>query len=216
MNTLIGRILGSGLAGIAMIFSLATNAAEASHDEVVAVWKPQRVVFDYRSEGRHYSCGTLAYKIKMILEHLGADDRLELRRFYCRDLASLSRFEVVMQSPVEATEENVRAITAYDSKDHLVARLHGIEMPSAGEIETFPAVWASISFRRLDLDARDCALVQQLRRQVLPQMSVQITKDIRGVDCAQELTGRAPRLTVLALVPREGRDAASVHDRPTP
>lgn len=208
MNTLIGRIVCSGVASMAVLSSVSTNAAESPRHEIVAVWKPQRVVFDYRSEGRHYSCGTLVYKIKMILEHLGADDRLELKSFYCRDLASLSRFEVVMQSPVEATEENVRAITAYGSKDQLVARLHGVELPSAGEIETFPAVWASISFRRLDLDARDCALVQQLRRQVLPQMSVQITKDIRGVDCAQEVTGRAPRLTVLALVPSEGRTSA--------
>lgn len=206
MRTLRNRIMCSGLAGIAMLFAMSANAAELPHDDIVAVWKPQRLVFNYRSEGRHYSCGTLEYKIKTILNHLGADDRLELKNFSCHDLASFARFEVVMHSPVEATEENVRAITEYDSEDQLVARVQGVALPSAGEIETFPAIWASVSFRKLDLDAGDCALVQQLRRQILPKMSVQVTKDIRGVDCSQELNGiSGPQLTVLALVPLQAR-----------
>ncbi len=204
MHTPTNRILRAAWTFSTLLVAVSASAAELPRDEVVAVWKPQRLVFNYRSEGRHYSCSTLEYKIKLILEHLGADDRLELRSFFCHDLANLARFEVVMHSPVAATEENVRAITEYDSKEQLVARVNGVALPSAVELETFPAVWASVSFRMLDLDAGDCALVQQLRSQVLPKMSVRIARDIRGVDCAQELRGIAfPRLTVHALVPRD-------------
>jgi hypothetical protein len=202
MHTLIGRIITSSLIGLSLLAGASASAGEpADTGDVIAVWKSQRVAFDYRSDGRYYSCGALEHKIKLILEELGADARLELRRSSCRDLASLTRFELVMRSPVEATEANVREITDYGSEAQLVARVRGIELPSAGELATFPAAWSSVSFRRLDLDARDCALVQQLRNQVLPKMSVRITKDIRGLDCAQEHSGMGPQLTVIALVP---------------
>lgn len=205
MRNFVDRLARFGIAFLAMIVVTAANAADrpAEHN-VLAVWKPQTVKFDYRSMGRLYPCDVLEYKIGMILKRLGARERLELKRFSCHDLARRARFEVVMQSPIEATAENVRALTEYDSEDELIARVRGVELPSQAEIETFPAVWASVSFRRLDLDSGDCALVQQLRRQILPKMSVQVTKDMRGVDCSQELSGiRGPRLTVLALVPLE-------------
>ncbi|NLG77016.1 MAG: hypothetical protein GX535_12340 [Xanthomonadaceae bacterium] len=205
MRTLVERIARLALACTIMLLAATANGAEPNANEsTLAVWKPQRLVFTYRSEGRHYSCSLLEHKIEMILQRLGADERIELTRFSCHDLAGQARFEVAMRSPIEATEENVRALTDYDTKDRLIARVHGAELPSAGEIETFPAVWASVSFRTFDLDAGDCALVQQLRRQIFPKMAVRVTKDIRGVDCSQELSGGAgPRLTVLALVPHK-------------
>ena len=207
MRTLVERIARLALACTIMLLAATANGAEPNANEsTLAVWKPQRLVFTYRSEGRHYSCSLLEHKIEMILQRLGADERIELTRFSCHDLAGLARFEVSMRSPVEASEENVRALTDYDTKDRLVARVHGTELPSAGEIETFPAVWASVSFRTFDLDAGDCALLQQLRRKIVPKMSVRVTKDIRGVDCSQELRGGpGPRLTVLALVPQKER-----------
>jgi hypothetical protein len=205
MRKLLDRIARSTCMCI-MATALATQAAEMPSPRYVeAVWKPQSIVFNYRSEGRLYSCDILEHKIRAILHRLGARDRLELRRDACRDLSGLARFEVLMESPVEATADNIRDITRYDSEDELVARVRGAQLPSPADIERFPAAWESISFRRgskLDLDAGDCALVQQLRLQILPSMSVQVTTDMRGVDCSQELTGIArPRLTVLALVP---------------
>ncbi len=185
--------------------ALAANTAAAEQrggTEVEAVWKAQTILLDYRSAGRTYRCDILAHKIKTILQRVGANERLELKRFACRDLAGHARFEVRMRSPVEATPENVHALTQYDSRHELVARINGADLPSATDMERFPAVWSSVSFRKLDLDAGDCALVQQIRRQVLPLMSVEVLKDIKGVDCSQELTGIAgPRLVVLALVP---------------
>ena len=214
MPRLLDRITRSACACIVSIAALNVHAAEPpTENHIEAVWKAQSIVFDYRSEGRTYRCDILEYKIKAILQRLGARDRLELHRYACRDLAGRARFEVVMESPVEATKENVHEITRYDSKDELVARVHGVSLPSPADVERFPAIWESISFRRdreLHLDAGDCALVQQVRHQILPRMSVQVTKDIKVVDCAQELTGIVgPRLTVVALVPANVQQASA-------
>jgi len=190
-----------GVATMAQTTHAADPAAAGSID---AVWKPQAIVFDYRSEGRVYGCDVLEYKIGMILRRLGARDSLALTDYQCRDLADRVRVRLLLESPVAATADNVREITSYSSEEELTARLRGVRLPSATDLQRFPAAWESISFRdgKLDLEAADCALVQQIRNQVLPKMSVQVTKDIRGVDCTQEMTGIArPRLTVFALVP---------------
>jgi len=184
-----------------LVLSIAARAAEAPGDPVEAVWLAQRVTFQYRSEGHMYRCDVLAYKVQRILQQVGARDRLIVRSVACRDFAGLAQLEVIMESPVVATPENIRAITDYDSKDELIARVHGTSLPAAAELERFPAVWESISIARalkIHLEAGDCALVQQLRRQILPKMSVQIVKDIDQVDCTQA----NPRLTVMALVAR--------------
>ncbi|MET0532592.1 MAG: hypothetical protein ABW171_00055, partial [Steroidobacter sp.] len=85
------------------------------------------------------------------------------------------------------------------STDELVARVRGERLTLPGDVERFPAVWEKVSFRgagKLHLENRDCALVQQLRRQVLTRMSVQVIKDIERMDCVQG----SPRLKVMALV----------------
>lgn len=176
-------------------------AEKEPQDPVEAVWRAQRVTFHYRSEGKMYRCDALEHKIRGILAQLGARDQVVIRRISCRDFATAARVEVIMESPVVATEENIRELTQYDTEDELIARLRGVALPNPEELERFPAVWESIALQRapkIYLETSDCALVQQLRRQVLPKMSVQIVKDIDRVDCSQA----SPRLTVLALVAR--------------
>jgi hypothetical protein len=174
---------------------------KAPQDPVEAVWRAQRVTFHYRSEGKIYRCDNLEHKIRGILAQLGARDQIVVRSIACHDFATVARVEVIMESPVVATEENIREITRYDTEDELIARVRGVTLPNPEELERFPAVWESIALQRaprIYLETGDCALVQQLRRQVLPKMSVQIVKDIDRVDCSHA----SPRLTVLALVAR--------------
>jgi hypothetical protein len=181
-----------------LIMSMA-HSAEAPPDPVEAVWRAQRLTFQYRSEGTMYRCDLLEHKVRRILAQLGARDPMNIRRVFCRDFARAVQLEVIMESPVVATPENIREITQYDSEDELIARVRGVALPSAEDLERFPAVWTSIAIQRapkVHLDAEDCALVQQLRRQILPKMSVQIVKDIDRVNC----TYGSPRLTVVALV----------------
>jgi hypothetical protein len=176
-----------------------TRSAEPPQDPVEAVWRAQRLTFQYRSEGTMYACDILENKIRKILTQLGARDQVVVRRVSCRDFAGAAQLEVLMESPVIATAENIRAITQYDSEDELIARINGVHLPTAEELQRFPAVWERISMqraRKVHLVTGDCALVQQLRRQILPKMSVHIVKDIERVDCTQA----TPRLTVVALV----------------
>ena len=177
------------------------HGAEAPQDPVEAVWRAQRLPFQYRSEGRMYPCDILEHKIRRILTQLGASDRLVVQRVACRDFAGAALLEVIIESPVIATPENIHAITQYTSEDELIARLRGVPLPAAEDLQRFPAVWESIVLQRAPkvyLENGDCALVQQLRRQILPKMSVQIVRDIDRADCTQA----SPRLTVLALVAR--------------
>jgi hypothetical protein len=176
-----------------------SQASDAPQDPIEAVWRPQRVTFHYRSEGRMYACDILEHKVRRILTQLGAREQIVVRSAGCRDFARTAQLEVIMQSPVIASPENIRAITEYDSQDELIARVRGVHLPAAEDLERFPAVWASISIQRAPkvyVEKADCALVQQLRRQILPKMSVQIVRDIEHVDCAHS----SPRMTVMALV----------------
>lgn len=192
-------------AGLLLLTAAAWADDSDSNLHIEAVWKPQTVVFNYRSEGRTYSCAVLEHKIAAILYRLGAHERLQIRRNRCHDLDVQASFEARLESPIEATADNLRAITTYDTHDELLARLRGAALPGAIDIERFAAVWKPVSFRRdgkLDIDGGDCALVQQLRRQVLPLMAVRIMRDIRNIDCGDASAGiPPPRLEVVALVP---------------
>lgn len=176
------------------------RAAEAPpSDSIEAVWRPQRLTFYYRSEGRMYACDLLQNKVRRILTQFGARERITVRSVFCHDFGRTAQFEVLMESPVIASPENIQAITRYNSEDELIARVNGAHLPGAEDLERFPAVWESISIQRapkIHLETADCALVQQLRRQILPSMSVQIVRDIERADCTQD----RPRLTVMALV----------------
>lgn len=176
-----------------------TTAEETPPDPIEAVWRPQRLTFFYRSEGRMYACDILENKVRRILTQFGAREQIEVRSVGCHDFAGIAQLEVIMESPVIASPENIRAITQYDSEQELIARVRGVHLPTAEELERFPAVWESVSIQRapkVHLETADCALVQQLRRQILPKMSVQIVKDIERADC----TYAHPRMTVMALV----------------
>jgi hypothetical protein len=208
MNESFLRRSGLRLCAIAAMLSGGIAGAATEPDESVeAVWKAQQLEFVYRGYNTLYTCGALQDKLEKILTYLGAREDLELHGYECDDLSGIARFQVAMQSPVAATEENVRSVTTYDSKQQLIARTHGRQLPSAENVERFPAVWKTISFaqdRRLRLKRGDCELVEQLSRQILPRMSVTVVRD--DIFCSPAFGNiRPPRLIVSALVavPRE-------------
>lgn len=194
-------------AGAAVLLLAASVAnAQAQPDEVVveAVWKPQRMNFVYHGYSTMYSCSGLQEKLEKILMTVGARGGIQLRTYSCDDEMATARFQIVLASPVEATPENVEALTTYDSQDELLARVRGERLASAEDVQRFPAVWKTISFarnREMRLAPGDCELVQQLRRHILPRMSVQIVND--QVRCSSFGNIGKPRLTVSALVPVE-------------
>lgn len=187
-----------------LLLAAGVASAQTQPDESVveAVWKPQRMNFVYRGYSTLYSCRGLQDKLEKILTTVGARDSIQLRAYSCDDELAIARFQIVLTSPVEATPENVQALTTYDTQDELVARVRGERLASAEDVQRFPAVWKTISFarsREMRLAPGDCELVDQLRRHILPRMSVQIVND--QVRCSQFGNIGKPRLTVSALVP---------------
>lgn len=189
-----------------LLFVAGVASAQSQPDEAVveAVWKPQRMNFVYHGYSTLYSCRGLQEKLEKILTTVGARGGIQLRTYSCDDEMATARFQIVLASPVEATPENVEALTTYDSQDELLARVRGERLASAEDVERFPAVWKTISFarsREMRLAPGDCELVQQLRRHILPRMSVHIVND--QVRCSSFGNIGKPRLTVSALVPVE-------------
>lgn len=197
MRNLPYRIARSACVCLALFAVFQAQGAPSMQDSVEAVWKAQRLEFYYRSLDTLYTCVGLEEKTKIILRQLGARGRIAVRRVRCRDFSRLARLEVLIESPFVATPENIRDITNYDSQDELIARVRGVSLPSAEDLERFPAVWKTVTFRG------DCALLQQLRQQIMSKMSVQMLKDSKRSICSQA----SPRLAVMALVPSSGERA---------
>lgn len=169
---------------------------------IEAVWKTQHIRFVYRGFSTLYSCSGLRTTLERVLVNVGARDSIRLQAYTCDDQSAVMAFQLTIESPVEATPENVRELTTYDSHDALVATLHGERLRSAEDLPRFPAVWRTVSFardRQMKLTPGDCELVQEVRRQILPKMSVHIIRD--NVRCSPLGQIAPPQLTVSALVP---------------
>lgn len=182
----------------------AIAASPADGDTVAAVWKAQQMNFEYRGYSTTYSCQSLEDKLEVILRSVGAREDLQLRGYACNEEIGVARFQVLLQSPVVATEANIRELTTHDTQDELVARIHGEKLATPEDLHRFDAVWKTVSFARdrdMRLERGDCELVKQLRRQILPRMSVQVVKD--NIRCSSSMGNSPPRLIVSALVPAE-------------
>lgn len=181
---------------------------EAQGEVTQAVWKRQDVIFVYRSDTTYYNCSALQDKLRQILTHIGARRDVIVQPHACIDEAGVVAFKVTLHSPVPATEENVKALTTYDSQDVLTAKIRGERLPPADELPRFAAEWREFSFardRKLRIAAGDCDLVQQMRRQILPKLAVNVTHEAHCNSVAPNLG--PPRLTVSALVALPSADA---------
>ena len=200
-----GRMINLARAAVLLLATAVASAAPQTNEEIVeAVWKPQRMNFVYRGYSTFYSCRGLQDKLEKILTTVGAQGGIALRAYACDDQMAIARFEIVLASPVEATPQNVQELTSYDARDELTARVRGEQLASAADVQRFPAVWKTISFarnREMRLAPGDCELVSQLRRHILPRMSVHIVSD--QVRCSEFGNISKPQLVVSALVPVE-------------
>jgi hypothetical protein len=163
----------------ALILAIPCANARDENPNIEAIWLPQVVNFTYQADDTFYSCSSLWRKITGILSHLGARTTAPYHGLRCDDFAQIVRMQIALESPVEATSANLRAVTDYKAEDLLVARLNGKQLPTANDLPRFPATWQTLSFRsrEMQLTAGDCELVHQLRRQVLPKLSVQVVKE---------------------------------------
>jgi hypothetical protein len=168
---------------------------------VEAVWRVQSLRFAYSGYATVYSCDSLLEKVRDILQGVGARETMRIRSWGCTDMVTHGFMEITLESPVEATRENVQALTTYDSTQQLVARIRNERLDSAADLPRFPATWKTVSMKDkpLKLGPSDCELVEQLRRDVFPRMSIRVDRDRLRCSAAFGNIGQ-PQLRVAALV----------------
>ena len=129
----VSKVLGGLVAAVGYIVIAAPAAAvadaPAEGESVVAVWKAQQVNFEYRGYSTAYSCRSLEDKLELILRTVGAREDVQLRSYACDEQIGIARFQISLQSPVVASEENVRELTTHDAKGELVARVNARNCP---------------------------------------------------------------------------------------
>ena len=186
-----GWIFGAPLLALAML-------AHARDTSIEAIWRVQQLQFDYSSPTVAYSCSAFKDRIRGILHTVGAHATIAVEAG-CRgdELIKSTRARISLAAPVEATDENVRDATTFRAHQVLAARLRGTELPTAANIERFKASWQRISLRPLRLTRGDCDLLDGLRRQVLPRLSI---RAVSGFHCSIEASRLTPLPRVEALV----------------
>jgi hypothetical protein len=187
---------------------------EAVFDETVdAIWRIQRFDFTYSSPTVYYSCRALQAKIGAILHAVGAHQRVAVDVQCMGDFVRYAFVRVTLAVPAEATQSAVNAATTFDTRAQLVARLRHLRLPTAADIERFPAAWQTVSLSRhrsLHLDSADCDLLRGMREQIFPKLSVRVARD--GLRCSSGSATRIrPKLEVTALMPTPTPD---VRERP--
>jgi hypothetical protein len=170
---------------------------------VEAVWKVQTFNFVFGGYTTTYSCNTLARRVRNVLMRVGVTNSLSISMLDCTDLSGGARMRITLVSPVEATPENVRALTTHDSRDELVARLRNETLETPADLERFAAAWTRVSLSktvRPRLEPGDCELVRQIRRDVLPRLSVRVLREDLHCSSGGFVRFTPPRLTVWALI----------------
>jgi len=188
---------------VAIAIGCGAPAGWSREEPIDAFWQVRHVDFAYTSRNVYYSCGALQSKIKAIMKAVGAHQGVTVS-IDCREgqFVNSAMARLIVALPAEATEEAVRVATTFDTRSQLVARLRRIQLPTANDIERFPAAWQTISLtdnRKLRLEAGDCDLLLGIYQQVFPRLSIQPSD--KGFRCFGPGTRIRPQLKVTALLP---------------
>jgi hypothetical protein len=197
------------------VFVLAATAFGASPalgahvgDVVEAVWKEQQLTFGYRSAPVAHTCSGLRTRLRSLLTTLGVHPSMMVTVTGCED--STRVVSITLASPVEATTENIEALAPRGAIEDLKAKVRGEPVATAETLRRFSAEWKTISFANalhLRLTPADCELLKQLRRDLMPKLTIRIVSD--RMRCASDLaSGHRPQLVVMALVAVPDRSAA--------
>jgi hypothetical protein len=181
-----------------------TSAKSVEPSESVdAIWRFQSFPFEYSSSNTYYNCDSLVRKVRAILKAVGAHHSVVVETRCEGGPANRISARIAVATPVIASEENVRAATTFDSRDQLVARLRNLTLPTANDIERFPATWQKISLARairdMSITPSDCDLLRGMNEQVFPRISVRVQG--RKLMCGTYSTNVRANVQVEALVP---------------
>lgn len=173
-------------------------------EAVDAIWRVHAIDLHFKSPTTYYYCDTLQEKISSILRMVGAADPMNIRaRCSSGALINDTSVRVVVGVPVEATPENVRIETTFDSHMTLVARMRNWQLPTPTTIRRFRAAWTTVSFSRMErlhLTSEDCDLLRDMNEQIFPRLAIHVAKNQFYCTSGSTPLGR-PRLEVKALIP---------------
>jgi hypothetical protein len=202
------RMLGRALVALTAGLGLATGASASSvpNEGITAVWKVQQVALRFSSFDVMYPCGALQSKIASILQPIVMDQLTKIGIRCYGAGGTMATANILIASPVEATPENLQALTTFDARTQLVARMRSVELPSEQDIPRFAARWSHLHLSRtqgLNLGPADCELIRSIRDQVLPHLAVRVKHSTSVCDGL-----RRPVLEVEALLPIEAPQPA--------
>jgi len=217
METKLLCLARRGLAGACMLAAVLSQAAYAGSpadnaQSVQSVWKPVEIKYSYVGFTTAYECDAFESKVKSILLRLGAAPQTRVQANGCINTRPSRNFFVTVTTatPIPASEAKEPANKA---TKELAERLTGKKDPL--QTDPFPAQWQTVDLsrdRKLDLEPGDCELMEGLKKEVLPKLSVKVLAD--RVTCTpHDLSIQTPQLTVSALVPLPKADDATAADR---
>lgn len=187
--------------GALIMLPLRSSATEAP-PVVSAIWRLYEVRLDYGSQTTYYSCDELSRRVVAILRALGARQGMTVDANCSDSFARHGRLEVKLALPVEATPANLELVTSFDATDHLLARVRKQLLPTAADLERFPATWQKVVLSRnraLDIEYRDCDLLHGMRKQLFPQLDIRVVP--KSFRCDSEPSHVRPKIIVEALLP---------------
>jgi hypothetical protein len=197
-------VLVALLCALPGLLAAARAAEEAAPEPVQAIWKDQEFAFFFQSQTTFYACSSLEAKLERILKLLGATAaRVRVRSVDCQSpgrIVRMPRIIINVHAPVEATPEAYAERDKNKSTRELAARVRG-DKGDPEALAAFPAQWKRVSLSRgkANLEPGDCELIDELRRKVLPKLSVRLVKD--NTHCTpHQVTLGQPQLEIEALV----------------
>jgi hypothetical protein len=170
-----------------------------------AIWRIQEFDLRFRTAQHYHSCSSLHQKISGILEAVGAGKVVVKLSCSKDELTNHAYARVATAAPVDASPQNIEAATTFDSRQVLVARLREVQLPTANDIERFPAEWRTVSLTRvaaLRLGPGDCELLRGLNEQVFPHLSIRVVRKQLSCSSPALFNPARPVLVVEALIRR--------------
>lgn len=160
-----------------------TSAQEAGQ-AVQAQWQPQELTFSFMGLKTAYNCDSLEDRLEQLLQELGARSDVKVRATGCapKQVSGMITTRINLNMPVDAgaATGSGPSFTAQRKTVTLAAHSDGRRVGSG-----------------------DCELLEQVRRQLLPALKLQVVKDeLRCFPGAESLGNRTMEVT--ALVPAEG------------
>lgn len=185
-----------------VLLSISSASGSEPPESVEAIWRVQSLPFEYRSTRTHYACDSLQRKVREILQRVGAHPSVRVE-VSCADNrpSSWISAHIAIATPIYATPESVAAVTTFNTEARMVAKMQGVSLPTASDIERFRAGWQTVSLSRLrpnGLEISDCDLWRSLRDQIFPKIAVSVTRE--RINCGTMATRIRPDIEVTALV----------------